>query len=556
MDLSGKALKSITAAILASFASAGDARADFWWVNQWSSEGYYRGSIAAEDEHLTFICAGNVVGDTRPMPHHPFLGRFGVAIELAEPALIPEYFPELPQYRDDITFTVDALTYRLPATELRFLEDLGLRWTAQIAMSDPLIADLVDGVRRLTIGSASAPLAVYESDGDLTDGLIRALRACIDQRVSHGDALPTGLAPELGGAGQSESRVAPQASVQPSQAAPVAPNGSASIGSDWRVSTFDNGAWFQGYAALQNGDVELICGGRSVEGLPLPQTDEPFITEPYTLYLNLWSPDLPRGTISASGTSRLDAAFVVDGVRYRLPALNWTEMNAHWLHWLSFGDPFLQALRTAETLRLDVAGGAVYDVPTDGLGDAVFAMLTYCDARWQRSATPVPDHAAQAVEALRAAVSNATANAPAAPRHQTPDRVQAMARLESTLSGHCQGPYEVSPESMTWTDLNSDGDQDLVFYWASLRCRQGLWADAPGGGNCGTSQCLASVFLSGSETSVEADAETMAQGVQTDPGRPGQIGFNRRLTVCTELQLGDECVDWMQWRNGALERVR
>jgi hypothetical protein len=143
----------------------------------------------------------------------------------------------------------------------------------------------------------------------------------------------------------------------------------------WTVGAFDNGAWFEAWALSPDGRLQLYCGDIAPAGLPLPQTDEPMTTAPYVFHLVIDTAEPIQGH---APPPRADLVVVAGAQGFRLPRAEYDHLNnAGRLQPLSFGDPLLQALRSAPAVAVDSAGGRLIVQPGDGLGAAIDIAASY-----------------------------------------------------------------------------------------------------------------------------------------------------------------------------------
>jgi hypothetical protein len=311
----------------------------------------------------------------------------------------------------------------------------------------------------------------------------------------------------------------------------------------WMSSlTPGEGAYFGSTHTLPHGPLWFICSG-SRDGRPI---DDGFadLPAPYTLTVELRHDALGR---AAGPDMRGDLRIGVDDVIYQLPPLRFSPRKS-WVSWsvhLSMSDAMLADIMDGGTVTA-YAGDTVLSRHLGAIGRNLSDTIGFCIEEHLRTGLPVPAHAMAAVSAMRAG-GQAAAAAPTAPET---DR-----RMRDHVEGYCTVPAEIAPDNVYATELNGDGRPDTVLFWGGVDCLGGPNDTAFGAGNCGASQCLTSVFISGTGRGSLPDAELYTQGPVFDAGRPGQIGFALRLAACRETGLMPDCIMWQRWTGTGLQRV-
>jgi hypothetical protein len=309
----------------------------------------------------------------------------------------------------------------------------------------------------------------------------------------------------------------------------------------WVSSLTPGDALFVGWAhTLPHGDLWFHCAG-SPDGRPR----SPYANGIPPAFTHGLTVELRHAALGAGGPGavRGDISLAVDGTRYALPPMTYRNHGglAGWVVDLSMGDALFTDIRDGGAITL-FAGDTPIASHAGAIATAVAEVTRFCADQYARTGTPLPAHAAAAVSA---------APAPQAAAADT------VARMVDTVRAHCGEPFDILPDQPSWTtvELNGDGRPDTILFWSAVSCRVGPYARSIGGGNCGASQCLTSIFISGTGRGAQADAEFFTQGPVIDPARPGEVGFALRLGACREAGLMPDCVTWHRWTGTELVRT-
>lgn len=315
---------------------------------------------------------------------------------------------------------------------------------------------------------------------------------------------------------------------------------------NWITSLTPGDVSFVGWAhTLPHGPLWFHCAG-DANGRPI-STYSGAIAPAFTHGLTIELRHAQLGT-AAPGAVRGDISIDVDGTRYQLPPMDFRTQGtlSGWFVDLSMGDPMFTDIRDGGTITV-FAGASAIASHSGAIGPAVSEVTRFCAEQFAQAGRPLPEHAAAAFSGL---ARRAGPMAPSAPQ-------DTMERMIAAVRAHCGDPFDIIPEYNGWTqtDLNRDGAPDTILFWGAVGCRVGPFAGSVGGGNCGASQCLTSVFVSGTGRGAEPDAEFFTQGPVLDPARPGDIGFGLRLGACREAGLMPDCVTWHRWTGTQLVRI-
>ena len=315
----------------------------------------------------------------------------------------------------------------------------------------------------------------------------------------------------------------------------------------WTVGSIDNGAWFEAHAALPGGVAGIHCGGVSPQGFPLPASDEPMLTAPYTMALSLRMPGVADFSLDAT-EARGDIAIVVGSTGYRLSVAWWDMINGSgWQADLPVGDPLLLALRGAGAFAVDTATGRQGVFSADGAAAALDGALGFCDARWAATGHTPPPVAVPWVNAVRAAGLSV---APAAAPSFVPTNL--AAKIEAEVTRGCGGPFRREPDWLRPGELDGDGQPDYVLDWRGVECLQGnRWP------SCGASQCSMEVFLSSEASRGSSPASFLGFAITILPGSAGR-GLLRLAAPgnCATYVGAVSCDADFQWDGARWQRIR
>lgn len=286
------------------------------------------------------------------------------------------------------------------------------------------------------------------------------------------------------------------------------------VAQDWQFGSFDNGAWFEAHAFVSDASLSVMCGGVSPGGLPLPQSDEPMITDVGTVMLTL--SEAVTGLPGAMDPPpRDDVALVADGLGYALPGLEYDLMNASgWMRPLSLSEPLIGKIMSAQRLAVLRPDGAQIELPRANAGTVMAQMIEFCQERW---ATPA------------AAPSMAAA-------------------AEAAILAGCNGPATRMEGYLLEGEIDGDGRPDVVLDWSEVSCS----GDMPRP-FCGASLCSADVYLSGSFDRT-GPAQLLAQGVALVDLSNG----NKAVEVGASLSgcVGDVCTFYWYWTGQSFEELQ
>ena len=297
---------------------------------------------------------------------------------------------------------------------------------------------------------------------------------------------------------------------------------------DWRHAVTNNGQWFEGWLVAPGEAMSIWCGGPTIGGPGLPQTDEPMLTDPGTYDLALRFPALdPADAVIFTG-SRSDLLIVAAGQGFGLPEAHWDELNGMgWIQRLGMGDPLFAALAQDGEVQVWAGGAFIASVSGRGLGEGLAVIGPSCQSGWGLAPTPPAGQAP----------SPATASAA--------DTL--LAAAQDSIARGCNGAAMTGPAALWAGDLDADGQPDLVLDWADVTCQAG--APRP---FCGAANCTAEVFLSSRPDRMPFDA-ILGVGIALEAGPGGTARLTSGVTAasCPQTTRPDRCQTvWAVTRDG------
>jgi hypothetical protein len=319
---------------------------------------------------------------------------------------------------------------------------------------------------------------------------------------------------------------------------------------EWSVGSFDNGQWFESWVSIPvgTGAVALQCGGLSPKGLPPPASDEPMLTDPYTLGLRV-SNELTGRPEPLSGGQLPGAMMVAGATGYLLNDFGWDIVNSGALRQpVAFADPLIAALLSETRIELHLPGVAPISLGNAGLRDSLLQALAYCDARWAALGEAVPAAAIPVVNAARtAAVASSAPPAPSAAAATAGPTEMLRAQVAVRVVKVCEAEGDLGPDALLSGDIDGDGLADLVLNWAEVTCRGAIARPL-----CGAAFCSADLFLT---TRPDAPlSDLIAVGVSLEPGTEGRMDLVTGLTAasCENATRPASCEQVWRWTGTGL----
>ena len=278
----------------------------------------------------------------------------------------------------------------------------------------------------------------------------------------------------------------------------------------WQAQTVDGGH-FVFHTARAGVAVDLVCLAPSPQGRPAVEVEQHEIRP--------MAPGMTRLEIGAdraavgNATVRSDVVLWADQTGYRLPALNFNEIDGVWQVDIAASDPLWTALGQAGSVILAPGQEQAWQLPTAGLAAALTQLQSECAQAWS---------AAQ------------SAPAPA------PGTVTIPAEVGARVSQGCGAPTPLPGEAVQAGDLDRDGSPDFVVNWDKIRC-----AGAFARPFCGASNCSQMVFLSSRRFLNPVDF--LGTSLTIVPHRTGTLAL--RLTGSFSLcgAQGENCANPLVW---------
>ncbi|MGR3711350.1 MAG: hypothetical protein ACU0A9_18130 [Alterinioella nitratireducens] len=304
----------------------------------------------------------------------------------------------------------------------------------------------------------------------------------------------------------------------------------------WTVRTDFTEGWFFAGAGIEGGPISFNCADH-YPGADWSYGEGGGPYDPYIIQISMnQTIGVPGEANWANNAPRNDVIFVIGNTGYQLPDVRWNEMVGEWSTQISVGDPLVTALLAGGEAQLWAEGALVGDLPAAGLSSSVAGAINFCDSHWIASGAPLPSHAAITMQTLRDRPSSGATN-----------MEQAMLDY---VTGICFGAAQVRADAIGRSDFDGDGVEDVMVHWSGVSCQQGDLANLRGGGNCGASNCLTSVFVSSAIGAGNGPYEVLALSARVASENGSDILLGVDPGTCTELGLQPACIARQRW-NGA-----
>ncbi len=300
------------------------------------------------------------------------------------------------------------------------------------------------------------------------------------------------------------------------------------VAQDWRHAVTNNGQWFEGWLVAPGEAMSIWCGGPTIGGPGLPQTDEPMLTDPGTFDLAVRFPGLDPAEAAIFTGTRSDLVIVAAGQGFGLPEAHWDELNGlGWIQRLGLSDPLFAALAQSVEVQVWAGGAQVAALTGRGLAEGLAVIGASCQAGW--GAAPA-------------------ASAPTAPAGQDGSVAAGIvAAAQAGIARGCNGPATTESRAFRTGDLDGDGRADLVVDWAGITCQNGLRRPF-----CGAANCSAEVYLSSRPDRMPFDT-ILGAGVALEAGPGGTVRLISGVTAasCPRTTRPDRCQTvWAVTRDG------
>ena len=301
---------------------------------------------------------------------------------------------------------------------------------------------------------------------------------------------------------------------------------------NWNADVSDDGGYAGGFVVYPGLGMGFNCAARSVQNKPLMETMwfESTVAPPYQFQITF-----DQNLVPSDRPQRSDIVMFVDQTGYRLPAMEWNELDGEWQVNLSMTDASIRALQTVTRLVLQVGSQAAWDIPVTGLGPALEQARQHCAATWLATGNPAPSGFGSIT-----AAANPPVPQPQPGMFELPTQVQAYANQQ------CNGQAAIAPDALQAGDLDRDGVPDVVMNWRDVLC--------PGetlSGFCGAANCSIHVFLS--SRGYANPWAMLGTGVGIVPHRSGALALDigGTFSVCGQ---GACDTPWI-WTGSEFEQV-
>ena len=305
----------------------------------------------------------------------------------------------------------------------------------------------------------------------------------------------------------------------------------------WSANSDFTEGWFFADVRAEGGPINFGCAG-SYAG------SDPFRGEgggPYDPYIIQISMNQTVDVADLGLGSRNDVIFVIGEAGYQLPDVWWNEMLTEWQSVVSIGDPLITALLAGGDAQLWAGGALVGAMPGAGLAASMAEVINFCDAHWIASGAPLPSHAAETIQILRA---------------QPPAPVPMEQVMLDQITAHCGGPGQVRADAIGRSDFDGDGVEDILLHWSGVTCQ----TDSPlvagrGAGQCGEAVCLTTAYVSSSIRAGNAAFEILAPSAWVDPDIATDILLGVGLNDCNRLNMQPDCRTRSRWNGTEFVRI-
>lgn len=307
------------------------------------------------------------------------------------------------------------------------------------------------------------------------------------------------------------------------------------VAQGWTDRTSFEERWFWGGAGMEGGPISFNCAGHYADAdWSYGEGGGPY--DPYIIHISMNETiGVANSAHTGNGATRDDVVFVIGGAGYQLPSVYWNEMVGDWGTIISIGDPLVTALLSGGDAQLWTGQVLVGDLPGAGLASSMASAINFCDDHWIASGAPLPSHAAETIQILRA----------------TPQPISMEQAVLNQITTHCGGAGEVRADAVGRSDFDGDGREDLLLHYSGVSCQQGQWAGIYGAGECDAQNCLTLAFVSGSIAAGELPYRVLASSARVDPNNSADILLGVDPAVCSALGIQPDCIARQRW-NGTV----
>jgi len=317
------------------------------------------------------------------------------------------------------------------------------------------------------------------------------------------------------------------------KAAIVAP----ALAQGWSARTSLFEGWFVGDAISEGGPIRFRCAGGYAGADPMVGEGISNLA-PYVIRIVI---DETIGEVSSSSGPRNEVIFVIGNTGYLLPDVFGDEMLHQWTSEISVGDPLVTALLAGGDAQLWSGQVLVGDLPGAGLAASMADAINFCDRNWVATGVPLPSHAAETIQILRAQP------APPASMEQV---------MLDEITRHCGGNGQVRADTIGRSDFDGDGVEDILLHWSGVTCQ----SDNPmlsgrGGGECGILNCLTTAYVSSSIRAGNEPFRILAASAWVDPAISTDILLGVGLNDCEAQNLQPNCQTRSRWTGAEFTRI-
>jgi hypothetical protein len=305
----------------------------------------------------------------------------------------------------------------------------------------------------------------------------------------------------------------------------------------WTARTSFADSWFFAETAVAGGPITFGCAGSYAGADPMRGEG----MGPLDPYIILIAMNETVGVATFSDGPLNDVVFVIGNTGYRLPGVRWNEILGEWSVSISVGDPLITALLAGGDAQLWTGQVLVGDLPGAGLSASMAAVINFCDGHWIASGAPLPSHAAQTVQTLRA---------------QPPAPASMEQAMLDEITRHCGGVGQVRADAIGRSDFDGDGVEDILLHWSGVTCPAGgPQVAGRGAGECGADNCLTTAYVSSSIRAGNEPFVILAESARVDPVSPTDILLGVGINDCAGQNLQPACQTRYRWTGAEFIRI-
>ena len=275
----------------------------------------------------------------------------------------------------------------------------------------------------------------------------------------------------------------------------------------WQAETVDGGH-FVFHTARAGAAVDLLCLAPSLQRRPAVDVGQ-HETRPMArgmTRIEIGTQRIPVG----NATQRGDVVLWADQTGYRLPPLNFNEIDGVWQVDISDADPLWAGLTQARAIVLAPGQDQAWQLPVAGFASAVARLQRDCVAAWSAAQSAAP----------------ASVSVPPA--------------VVARVAQGCGTPTTLPGAAVQAGDLDRDGAVDFVVDWNGITCPGPFPRPF-----CGAANCSQMVFLS--SRAYRDPVDFLGTSLTIVPHRAGVLAL--RLTGSLSLcgAQGENCATPFVW---------